>query len=494
MRSIEVHPTPSAYYHLALSFARRFPSTDFVAPTVNFTSSPPAAGDPQAEDPYIHIYSLTRALECAGSAVEGCPKDVRYWHLLGLLLTATENWSGAREVLDRGEELDLLAAEATSQPAGSSGDGESDDDESQEDAETGEAFVVVGTNGTTKETEAKNDRTGRPKHKRSASTIMGNGVAAGAIHSSTPMTTTVLDPNASSLPSTMSLLAYLHPSSHHSQNMEPYAFTFDQYPPSPSVVFERHLQLRMSQIALAEVMDGPEGAEEGWLEVFAWVAEKQREMKTGSAVGAGAKEGAPVEAERPEMHEKAAKLRMYRGPSASTANVVTDAVNPPEWSRSQNQSLEVPIGITISPATPEIETHDRSGLMEQQSNIIVSEPYDEKDSNSLRGRRVGEDEKRHNLIKKKEKAPSLHDKEKADSRAVNHAIVGGLHPKSKRSLSSDRSGGGGDTSKSKKVQQMLKNRVDKGRAGISAVSRKIGHGVVKNGVRRTNSTPGTRSA
>ena len=236
-------------------------------------------------------------------------------------------------------------------------------------------------------------------------------------------------------------------------------------------------------------MDGPEGAEEGWLEVFAWVAEKQREMKTGTAAVVGAKEGAPVDAEQVGLHEKAAKLRMYRGPSSSTANVVTDAVNPPEWSRSQNQSLEVPIGITISPATPEIESHDRPGFMEQQSNIIINEPYSEKDSDSLRGRRIGEDEKQHDLVKKKNKALSLHDKEKADSKAINHTVVDSLHPKGKRSLSSDRSGTG-DTSKSKKVQQMLKNRVDKGRAGISAVSRKIGHGVGKNGVRRTNSTPG----
>lgn len=56
----------------------------------------------------------------------------------------------------------------------------------------------------------------------------------------------------------------------------------------------------------------------------------------------------------------------------------------------------------------------------------------------------------------------------------------------KRSASIDR-----DTSKSKKVQQMLKNRVHQGQAKFTAVSRKIGHGVVRNGpLRRSNSTPG----
>lgn len=55
-----------------------------------------------------------------------------------------------------------------------------------------------------------------------------------------------------------------------------------------------------------------------------------------------------------------------------------------------------------------------------------------------------------------------------------------------RSASIDR-----DTSKSKKMQQMLKNRVHKGQAKFTAVSRKIGHGVVRNGpLRRSNSSPG----
>ena len=59
----------------------------------------------------------------------------------------------------------------------------------------------------------------------------------------------------------------------------------------------------------------------------------------------------------------------------------------------------------------------------------------------------------------------------------------------KRSLSVDH--GDSSMSKKEKVQQILKNRVHKGRAGITAVSRKIGHGVSKHHqLRRTNSTPG----
>ena len=60
-----------------------------------------------------------------------------------------------------------------------------------------------------------------------------------------------------------------------------------------------------------------------------------------------------------------------------------------------------------------------------------------------------------------------------------------LSPLLKRS-SMDRDGSTG-----KKVQQMLKNRVHKGQAKISTISRKIGHGVVRNGhLKRASSAPG----
>jgi len=62
----------------------------------------------------------------------------------------------------------------------------------------------------------------------------------------------------------------------------------------------------------------------------------------------------------------------------------------------------------------------------------------------------------------------------------------------KRSTSIDQDG-----SKGKKVQQMLKNRVHKSQARISTISRKIGHGMVKNSsvvsLRRTTSAPGQSS-
>ena len=102
--------------------------------------------------------------------------------------------------------------------------------------------------------------------------------------------------------------------------------------------------------------------------------------------------------------------------------------------------LMVPIPITVSPATPDGE--------EVEMLLVNSTSEGEKEKS------------------KKEK------KQASD-----------VLPKSKRSSSLER----GDTTKTKKVQKIFKDQVHKGRAGITAVSRKIG----RNGVRRSNSTPST---
>lgn len=496
MRSIHTNPTPSAYYHLALSFARRIPSSPHVPPTVihSSTSTPEEA---RPVDPYKHTHSLTRALECAGLAVEGRPADVRYWHLLGLLLSAQENWAGAREVLERGAALDFIDAdeevnaEESQQASSGTEDSESEDSEVEENAGTGDAFVVLGANGTGRQREVLNGSTSVPKRKR-RSTITPNGNSGAGTVTSTPTGSTVLDPNVTSLPPASIILTYLHPTP--TQRTEAYALTFDQYPPAPSVLFERHLQLRMTQIALTEVMNGPEGAEEGWLEVFAWVAERHRELRNGLDTAVGERKDfapTPVGVESPQPEEKIAKMRMYQGLSVSAANL-TSNVTPNAMSASWNgttthQSLEVPIGITISPATPEIEAHGEVQFVEEP--VVVSGVYDEKDEGSPRGRRADGQDLQSNQAIDMQKTSSLREKEILVSKATYNPNNGTLYPKIKRSMSSER--GTGDTSKSKKVQQMLKNRVHKSRAGITAVSRKIGHGVAKNGgLRRSTSTPG----
>ena len=118
------------------------------------------------------------------------------------------------------------------------------------------------------------------------------------------------------------------------------------------------------------------------------------------------------------------------------------------------QTLEVPIPITVSPATPDVE-NTRIETISIDYGIVEKEG--------------GERDK------EKDKA---RDKEKKE-------FLAGLR---KRSASIDQDTL--DVFKPKKMGQMLKNRVHKGRAGITAVSRRIGNGVTKNGgARRSSSTP-----
>ncbi len=121
-----------------------------------------------------------------------------------------------------------------------------------------------------------------------------------------------------------------------------------------------------------------------------------------------------------------------------------------------SESLLVPIPIMISPATPDEETVE----------VLV-----------VRGTNEGEKEEKNK-------------KEKDEEKEREKKSANGVPSKSKRSTSLERNARSGDTTKTKKVQRILKDQVHKGRAGITAVSRKIGHGVTKNGpLRRSNSSP-----
>lgn len=163
--------------------------------------------------------------------------------------------------------------------------------------------------------------------------------------------------------------------------------------------------------------------------------------------------------------------------------------NPTDINDAVSDSLPVPIGITISPATPdavpgvEYEVQLQLEKVEQAQMRVQSrrsfdsfaDAADERNAERFPGSRHREKEK--DRMKEKEK------------RQFNGFSI----PKPKRSTSIERDTRG-DTSKSKKVQQMLKGSVHKGRAGISAVSRRIGNGVGKNGsLRRSTSTPGKHS-
>lgn len=82
--------------------------------------------------------------------------------------------------------------------------------------------------------------------------------------------------------------------------------------------------------------------------------------------------------------------------------------------------------------------------------------------------------------------PDDHPRLSADHSAADDFFTSEKEPPMRRSSSMGR-----DTSKGKKMQLMLKNRVHQGQARITTISKKIGHGVVKSGsLRRHNSAPG----
>jgi len=247
--SLLAHTTPSGYYHLALSFARR--------------------GGP--------TYDLEQAIEYSGHAVAGEPKEVRYWHLLGILLTGAEKWAEAKEVLEHGADLDLVDE-----------DGNEDGNEELVAEHSGDEGTVTQSEtqtlvvpGTSKVTDFNSGRlNGYDASAVKPTNVKPNGVGVGrkASLNDTAVSApdvglakfiSLLEPNAIELPPAETLLKSID-------------ITFDGYPPSKVEWFERHLQIRMTQVALMEIVEGPEGAESGWVDVFSWVAERRGPMSADS--------------------------------------------------------------------------------------------------------------------------------------------------------------------------------------------------------------------
>jgi hypothetical protein len=410
LRSINLYPTHSAYFHIALSFARPGPSQDF-----------------------------KQAIENAGLALQGDPNEIRYWHLLGLLLAATEQWKAAGEILERGAELGEEPGDENEGGDGE-GDGEGDRKGGGEDGKDGDQSAHSSIGGET--LEADNRTLRRPPsvsingdgrvdlQDSDHRTAKGNGIPNTKLERnetySTPSPLYLLENDVTRIPAAASLLMP----------------TPDHDLPSKQDVFEYALQLRMTQAALSEVVEGAEGAELKWVNIFSWHAEKKgtgsestflftlSKILSGTSYSHLTIEATP----RPSMDGSRSS------PDKSASFAVTPSLTSSDHTHAQalhhaeKEALSnlQPIPITISPAPPDTE----------QRSVRTSSEKSEKKS------------------------------------------YGGLRVK--RSTSIDR-----DTSTSKKVQQMLKNRVDKGRAGITTISRKIGSGVVKNGSpKRSNSTPG----
>ena len=164
----------------------------------------------------------------ARAAVEGDHAEARHWHLLGLLLTASGEWRAAREVIEMGIGV---------------GDADVVDDE----------VDSVSANGRV----SGNDIS--PPDFSGASSPRSNGQVELEEPASPRGPVRLLEPGWSKIPSSESLL-------------QPYV---DRPWPSRQDAFEHALQFRMSQLALTEFVEGPEGTGDKWVEVFQWFSERR---------------------------------------------------------------------------------------------------------------------------------------------------------------------------------------------------------------------------
>lgn len=178
--------------------------------------------------------SLEDAITSARAAVEGAPNEIRHWHLLGLLLTAQGEWAKAQEVLEIGATINESPSET---------------DESPSDTEASEKTEKSGPTGVGAARNVDKEKGAPEVHSHDE-----NGITDGVfIHGM------ILDPDATTIPPSATLLYPLpdHPG------------------PTPQDAFEYALQLRLTQMALTEHVEGPEGAETKWVDVFGWIAERK---------------------------------------------------------------------------------------------------------------------------------------------------------------------------------------------------------------------------
>ncbi|KDQ52478.1 hypothetical protein JAAARDRAFT_40076 [Jaapia argillacea MUCL 33604] len=408
-RSVDHSPISSAHYHLALALSRPGPSRN-----------------------------LDQALANARLAVESDPDDIRYWHFLGLLLIATGDWKSARSILEFGAAL-------------GEEDGEVDGAHESQDgvAERRDTPTPTGA----RPRDYVNGRTDAAARLHPDSNGFQNG------HSSPTTETAIPDGDGISVSSGANPVFVLEKDATRIPYPETLLQSLPDHPvPTRNEIFEQSLQLRMTQAALTEMVEGPEGAENKWVDVFRWCNPEKRGMASDQDSTRSSFEGSRMSTadlehlsdigipQQPQSTISAAEARQSVGSDGFPA---------------EGQSMPVPITLVISPATPTIHTPiEGLPISSDPSPLPTRSNSYEKKSNSF-DRKSGSAAKRSNSFEKEKDK----DKEK-------------------------------DSSAGKKMQQMLKNRVHKGQARISTISKKIGHGVARGSVgqlRRTNSAPNFHS-
>ena len=201
--SLEAYPTALGHFYLALSLAR--------------------AGA---------LQDLQQAIVYAAQAVEADSIDVRYWHLLGILLTATEQWKAAAEILDQGAALDDIEAS------------ESVDNLPELNQNRPLAWESNHRATNLDEADSLAASTARP----TATPTQLHGDEA-----------YILDQDCQRMPSSSKLLGSI----------------VDQVWPLSYEIIENSLQLRLTQVYLAEAVDGAETTDQKWIEVFRWISAKK---------------------------------------------------------------------------------------------------------------------------------------------------------------------------------------------------------------------------
>lgn len=353
LKSVATYPTPAAHHQLAIALS--------------------LPGSSQNVD---------EAIVSARAAVEGEADEIRHWHLLGLLLSASGEWEKAAGVLEVGADLDDSKQDVES-PARLGADNTADDivvkapmaDGIQaKDFQLDHQHASVNGHSTLPAAHPPPDDADGPtsEHKR------------------------LLEPDATIIPPFATLLRPLS----------------DHPLPSPRDAFDYSLQLRMTQMALAEHIEGPEGAEKRWVDVFGWIAERKGSPSTSGS-----------------MTETQPRSSLDTGTGARTTRTSSvlhqpsqDPLNEKGCSANQHGSLGLSLGqqdlpssklppITVTPATP-AEPHRHFPLS-----------IDEKES--LKGRRSSSADGTGRKVQQMLKARVHRGQEKIStiSRKLGHGVV-----------------------------------------------------------------------